>query len=135
MSKLIQIAKEWVGTPWVHNQSVKGLGCDCVGFIVGIGREAGIIPNNFQLENYNRIPRQNELIKTFDNLPFVEAISDYQAEDILIIKLGNIAGHVALCLGDEIIHSDVQFGVHIVSINYYKNLICKTYRIKSWQPQ
>lgn len=33
-------AREWIGTPYVHQASAKGAGCDCLGLIRGIWREA-----------------------------------------------------------------------------------------------
>lgn len=35
----IAIARTWIGTPYHHQASLKGAGCDCVGLIRGIYRE------------------------------------------------------------------------------------------------
>jgi NlpC/P60 family putative phage cell wall peptidase len=32
-------ARDWIGTPYVHQASLKGVGCDCLGLIRGIWRE------------------------------------------------------------------------------------------------
>jgi len=34
-------ATEWIGTPFVWGQSVKGVGCDCKGLVAGVARELG----------------------------------------------------------------------------------------------
>lgn len=40
MSQLIvEAAREWIGTPYVHQASVKGAGTDCLGLVRGIWRE------------------------------------------------------------------------------------------------
>ena len=36
---IISTARQWIGTPYVHQQSVKGAGCDCLGLIRGVWRE------------------------------------------------------------------------------------------------
>lgn len=36
---IIAAARSWVGTPYRHQASLKGLGCDCLGLIRGIWRE------------------------------------------------------------------------------------------------
>ncbi|MEM9715873.1 MAG: NlpC/P60 family protein [Pseudomonadota bacterium] len=36
----VQIARDWLGTPYVHQASAKGVGCDCLGLIRGVWREA-----------------------------------------------------------------------------------------------
>jgi NlpC/P60 family putative phage cell wall peptidase len=38
-NRIIGIAKSWVGTPYHHQASLKGVGCDCFGLIRGIWRE------------------------------------------------------------------------------------------------
>ena len=32
-------ARVWLGTPYVHQQSVRGAGCDCLGLLRGVWRE------------------------------------------------------------------------------------------------
>lgn len=36
---IIAIARTWIGTPYVHQASVKGTGCDCLGLLRGVFRE------------------------------------------------------------------------------------------------
>lgn len=38
-SRVIAAARAWVGTPFVHGQAVRGLGCDCLGLVRGVWRE------------------------------------------------------------------------------------------------
>jgi len=35
----VTIARAWIGTPYVHQASVKGAGCDCLGLLRGVFRE------------------------------------------------------------------------------------------------
>ena len=36
---VVTIARSWIGTPYVHQASVKGAGCDCLGLLRGVWRE------------------------------------------------------------------------------------------------
>lgn len=36
---ILETARSWIGTPYHHQQSLKGIGCDCLGLIRGIYRE------------------------------------------------------------------------------------------------
>jgi NlpC/P60 family putative phage cell wall peptidase len=36
---IIDIAKQWLGTPYRHQGSAKGIGCDCLGLVRGVWRE------------------------------------------------------------------------------------------------
>ncbi|KIC25345.1 MULTISPECIES: peptidase [unclassified Leisingera] len=39
MSRVVEAARGWIGTPYVHQASCKGAGCDCLGLIRGLWRE------------------------------------------------------------------------------------------------
>lgn len=36
---LIAEARSWLGTPWHHQASLKGVGCDCIGFVRGVAEK------------------------------------------------------------------------------------------------
>lgn len=36
---IVAIARTWIGTPYLHQASLKGVGCDCLGLIRGVLRE------------------------------------------------------------------------------------------------
>ncbi len=38
-TQIIRVARSWIGTPYVHQASVKGAGCDCLGLLRGVWRE------------------------------------------------------------------------------------------------
>ena len=38
-AKVVDAARGWIGTPYVHQASAKGAGCDCLGLLRGIWRE------------------------------------------------------------------------------------------------
>lgn len=38
---IIAVSRTWIGTPFVHQGRVKGLGCDCVGIPLCVAEELG----------------------------------------------------------------------------------------------
>ncbi|MCJ2033285.1 NlpC/P60 family protein [Methylobacterium sp. J-068] len=36
----VTLARSWIGTPYRHQASLKGVGCDCLGLLRGVWREA-----------------------------------------------------------------------------------------------
>jgi len=38
-NKIVDVAKEWLATPYVHQCSAKGAGCDCLGLVRGVYRD------------------------------------------------------------------------------------------------
>ena len=38
-AQIVALARRWIGTPFVHQASLKGAGCDCLGLVRGVWRE------------------------------------------------------------------------------------------------
>jgi NlpC/P60 family putative phage cell wall peptidase len=38
-AEIVRLARDWIGTPYLHQASVKGAGTDCLGLIRGVWRE------------------------------------------------------------------------------------------------
>lgn len=36
---IVDVARSWLGTPYMHQASAKGVGCDCLGLLRGVWRE------------------------------------------------------------------------------------------------
>jgi NlpC/P60 family putative phage cell wall peptidase len=39
MNAVVLAARAWIGTPYLHQASVRGAGCDCLGLLRGVWRE------------------------------------------------------------------------------------------------
>lgn len=37
--KVVTLARGWIGTPYCHQASAKGMGCDCLGLLRGVYRD------------------------------------------------------------------------------------------------
>ncbi len=37
--RILEAARLWLGTPYVHQQSTRGAGCDCLGLLRGVWRD------------------------------------------------------------------------------------------------
>lgn len=49
---ILRAARGWIGTPYRHQASLKGVGCDCLGLVRGVWRET-IGPEPAQLPAYS----------------------------------------------------------------------------------
>lgn len=59
------LAREWIGTPYHHQASAKGIGCDCLGLLRGVWREA-VGPEPGNIPNYS--PGWDEVSRREDML-------------------------------------------------------------------
>ncbi len=62
-SQIINEARTWLGTPFHHQGRVKGVGVDCIGLIIGVGRAVGTLPETFDATGYGREPHNHSLPK------------------------------------------------------------------------
>lgn len=111
--QIVREAKEWIGTPWHHHQSCKQVGCDCVGFLLGVARSVSLSLPNF--ENYGRTPANGELKHRLDR-SFEQTKTPF-AGDIILFRIKGVDRHVGILSGNKtFIHASQQHGV--VEINY-----------------
>lgn len=129
---IIETARDWIGTPYKHHQSSKGVACDCVGFIIGVGKELDYPVPDFP--NYYRSPEGNELINKLGSV--LEAIDpdDSKVGDVLVFK-NNFKGlphHVGfLSYNNRLIHADMRAGKIVeVNLGFYKKLIVTAFRLR-----
>lgn len=38
-AEIVAVARDWLGTPYHHQASLRGVGCDCLGLVRGVWRE------------------------------------------------------------------------------------------------
>jgi cell wall-associated NlpC family hydrolase len=114
--KFIKIARSWLGTKWQHDQQIKGVGVDCVNFLMAVAIEYGcdlpLIP-----KNYNRISRNNEIVDYIaDNFQILYSkdqgdLNLMDSTDIAIFKVSGYSTHVGIITAPyTIIHSENRVG-------------------------
>lgn len=105
-SDVVAEAMTWKGTPFHWQASLKGVGADCKGLIVGVARELGL-PEAASLyaamADYGwRVPvavLKRGLAETFDRT------DDPRAGDVLLLTLGGSPQHLAIHAGEVVIHT------------------------------
>lgn len=92
-------ARTWLGTPFVHQGRIKGLAADCVGLVVGVARELGLVEPGFDFTGYPRSPDGRSLLGECDRLMQRIAVEDMQAGDVIAIRWESDPQHLGI-LGD-----------------------------------
>lgn len=95
------VARQWLGTPFKWEASLKGVGCDCRGLLTGVAREYGR-PEANEIEalvvGYSRRIDEAELLagldRLFDRLPDG---TEPEANDIIAFRIKGKVQHLALC--------------------------------------
>jgi cell wall-associated NlpC family hydrolase len=126
-AQIIAEALTWVGTPWHRNQSLKGVGADCVGIVAGIALACGI-PVRYR-NDYSQQPDgslRHEL-----NAQLIRVRKDELATcDVLLMTFKLEPHHVALYIGDDIVHAyaQVRACVRQPFDDYWKSKVRGVYR-------
>lgn len=115
-NKIIDEFKSWKGTKWVHGQSCKGAGVDCVQLLVAGFKSLGLLPPIFKTIKYN----QDYALHNSTSVLLLElkkhchliSLDQIKAGDILVYKYDKTAHHTAVYIGNKkIIHSKIRQGV------------------------
>ena len=118
---IVKKAREWIGTPWVHQASVKGVGCDCVGMVRGVYTEltgnkvGGAMDYTRSFYLFSGEERlKNEIGKYCMEVPIGEAKSG----DVILISFLNLPSqHIGILADGTFIHSWEDIG-KVVEIPY-----------------
>ncbi len=114
--RIAEIALDWIGTPFYPGQARKGVGADCVQFALRVYKEAGIIPLNVRLPQYNL--GDGDHLSTGLVLPWIESCGFFVREEIprigslLTFEFGRVPHHVGVMVsGQEFVQAIRGYGV------------------------
>jgi len=117
-ARLIQVARRWLGTPFVPHACIPGAGVDCVQLVAAIYWETGAVDGR-QLPDYtmdggeHRISSQVlEWLETSTRFVRLAPGDPVQVGDIACFRMGRVPHHVGLILQPPIfIHAMRNYGV------------------------
>ena len=105
-TEVIKEARDWLGTRYRHQSSVKGVACDCIGLIFGVGAALGIYPKDWHtlpgiedFSSYGRTPHKDMLRKGCEQYAIPIVWENAKAGDIVLMNFQNEPWHMAI-LGD-----------------------------------
>jgi len=128
--RIIDLARETVGTPFRHQGRKAGRGMDCIGVAAYVCDAAGI--PYFDKAGYSREPSNGLLESGLDNQPGLVRIpvSDMAPGDLLLMRFSGDPQHIAIHAGETIIHAFEKSGkvVEHGLTDYWRARIVRVYR-------
>jgi NlpC/P60 family putative phage cell wall peptidase len=124
---IVSAARGWIGTPYRHQASVKGVGADCLGLLRGVwrevvGEEPEVVPA--YTPDWAEVMGQETLMEAARRHMVEIAVGQVQAGDVLLFRmgLGAPAKHCAIVSGpDSVIHA------------YWGQRVCETRLVPWWR--
>jgi cell wall-associated NlpC family hydrolase len=91
----------WLGTPWLHQARLKGIGADCIGFIGGVAVALGIRGASEwarapEFHNYGPQPQAKLMLAGCARFLDPIALADVQLADVLMLRFERDPMHFAL---------------------------------------
>lgn len=95
--QVVAEARTWIGTPFVHQGRLKGVGVDCVGVVIGVAHALGI--SDFDIVSYPMLPDSQMMGRILaEHLDPVSSKSLLPG-DILWLRFMGEPQHVAIITG------------------------------------
>lgn len=102
---------EWVGTPFHHQGRLKGIGVDCAGVIVCIGRKFGVDAGFKDDLDYGKSPDSKEMLYNLRTYMTPIEIADALIGDVLNFAPINGSQHLGILMTDgDVIHASEPDG-------------------------
>jgi len=101
MSRIVTVARGWVGTPYVHQAARRGAGCDCLGLIRGVWAEVSntpLVPTPAYTSDWSEPQGDERLWKAMAQRMVHKSLRDAAAGDVLLFRMrhGAVAKHVGI---------------------------------------
>lgn len=133
--QMIDEARGWLGTPWIHNQALKGVGADCILFILAWGQSLGLVPKIFKRPRYNRDwalhNAESVLLMEIQKHARKVKLKEMKIGDVVFFKYGQCTSHAAIYIGlGKIIHSVIRQGVIESNLKDYMDKFDSVWRSK-----
>lgn len=119
-TEAVKEARRWIGTPYVHQASTQGAGCDCLGLVRGVwraclGDEPVRVPA--YTADWSEAARDERLWRAASKFLLPKALDDEAEGDIVLFRMREhgVAKHMGIAaeLGDaaSFIHAYTGHGV------------------------
>lgn len=119
-AKSVLVARAWIGTPYRHQSTTKGAGCDCLGLLRGIWRELyGAEPEAVPRysPDWSEPQREERLWEAATRHLIAKPVHEEAIGDVLLFRMrdSSVAKHLGLQSNLEakagFIHAYDQYGV------------------------
>lgn len=100
-TRSVAIARSWIGTPYQHQSTTKGAGCDCLGLLRGVwrelyGQEPEAVPR--YSADWSEPQREERLWQAATRHLIAKPVEDAAIGDVLLFRMRDtsVAKHLGL---------------------------------------
>jgi cell wall-associated NlpC family hydrolase len=114
-TEIVNAARDWLGTPFHHQARLKTIGVDCIGLVIGVARELGMVQPDFDVTGYSRYPEGRSLMAMARQQMNPITLDRMQIGDVVVVGFEKLPQHFGI-IGDyrhggfSIIHAASAYG-------------------------
>ncbi len=114
-TRVVAAARDWLGTPFHHQARLKAVGVDCIGLVIGVARELGMVQQDFDVTGYSRYPDGRALMAMAREKMTWVPLDQLQIGDVVVVGFDKLPQHFGI-IGDyrhggfSIIHAASAYG-------------------------
>jgi len=96
---IVAEARTWIGTRFMHQQRMKGVGVDCAGLVIGTARAVGLVDIAFDVTGYPGTPDGKSLLAHCDQ--HMTRLTPHQLApgDVIVVRWAKEPQHLGI-IGD-----------------------------------
>lgn len=111
---IVEEARRWIGTPYFHQASTLGAGCDCLGLLRGVWRHVYRTEPEVPVytADWDEVAKRDVLQDAARQ--FLDEVPDLVPGRVILFRMrqGAVAKHLGICSGpDSFIHAYSGHGV------------------------
>lgn len=98
--QIVEEARSWIGTKWVHQHCLKGVAVDCAQMVIAVGQACGVVDPLLRVTDYGRFPDGTILTTCSAHMdPVPEAL--LRPGDVVSVAMEHQPQHVGI-VGDYV---------------------------------
>ena len=96
LTDVVTAARTWIGTPYQHQQRIKGVAVDCAGLVIGVARELNLVTENFDITGYSPVPDGTSLVLNCEDYMTEVPKQNMRPGHIIVVKFDSEPQHFGI---------------------------------------
>ena len=96
---VMRVARSYIGTPFHHMGRLPGVGMDCSGLLICVGRELGLVASDFDVPAYTPTPDGHSMVEWCDANMTRISQAEMKPGDAILLVVDQHPQHLGI-LGD-----------------------------------
>ena len=131
---IIQSARKWIGTPFVHQGRCLGAGVDCAGVVIGVAQDLNIAPDDFaDPKGYAPNPANRLIEQLMDKWLVRVPKGNAKPGDILFFRYARLPQHMGILTDRGTFIHAYKVGPGVVEVTYdraWQRATVRAYRFR-----